>query len=131
METRRPISGDVVSVVLMCIVFAGGYVFPAAEAIWLTVPPESGFKCVSEEIQTNVVVVADYFSVDQSEIELGPTVNVRVTSPYGNELYNVKNVTHGQFGFTATEAGTYMACFTLNALVKNNIQIYIQSLDSN
>ncbi|AQK83192.1 Transmembrane emp24 domain-containing protein p24delta4 [Zea mays] len=32
---------------------------PVAEAVWLELPP-SGTKCVSEEIQPNVVVLADY-----------------------------------------------------------------------
>ncbi|CAN7021807.1 unnamed protein product [Brassica rapa subsp. trilocularis] len=33
------------------------------EAIWLTIPPTGGTKCVSEEIQSNVVVLADYYVV--------------------------------------------------------------------
>nr|GMD04857.1 transmembrane emp24 domain-containing protein p24delta3-like [Ipomoea batatas] len=34
-----------------------------------------------------------------------------VTSPYGNTLHANENVTHGQFAFTTTEAGNYLACF--------------------
>jgi len=34
-----------------------------------------------------------------------------VTSPYGNTLHQNENVTHGQFAFTTTESGNYVACF--------------------
>lgn len=34
-----------------------------------------------------------------------------MTSPYGNTLYHKENITHGQFAFTTTEAGSYLACF--------------------
>ncbi|KAL4197041.1 hypothetical protein AMTRI_Chr04g186170 [Amborella trichopoda] len=34
-----------------------------------------------------------------------------VTSPYGNSLHNKDNVTYGQFAFTTSEAGNYLACF--------------------
>lgn len=37
-----------------------------------------------------------------------------MTSPYGNDLHHVENVTHGQFAFTTHEAGNYMACFWLD-----------------
>ncbi|KAJ0757001.1 putative transmembrane emp24 domain-containing protein [Helianthus annuus] len=35
----------------------------------------------------------------------------KVTSPYGNNLHHKENVTHGQFAFTTTESGNYLACF--------------------
>ncbi|THG15072.1 hypothetical protein TEA_019372 [Camellia sinensis var. sinensis] len=35
----------------------------------------------------------------------------KVTSPFGNNLHRQENVTHGQFAFTAKEAGNYGACF--------------------
>ena len=35
----------------------------------------------------------------------------QVTSPYGNNLHHNENVTHGQFAFTTTESGNYLACF--------------------
>ncbi|KAF5731958.1 putative Transmembrane emp24 domain-containing protein 10 precursor [Tripterygium wilfordii] len=78
------------------------------EAIWLTVPP-TGTKCVSEEIQNNVVVLADYVVVSDDAAHI-PTISVKVTSPYGNNLHHVENVTHGQFAFTTHEAGNYLAC---------------------
>ncbi|XP_022149335.1 transmembrane emp24 domain-containing protein p24delta3-like [Momordica charantia] len=86
---------------------------PTAHSIWLNLPP-SGTKCVSEEIQGNVVVLGDYVVVaDQSH---APTISVKVTSPYGNNLHLSENVTHGQFAFTTTEAGNYLACFWLTDL---------------
>lgn len=36
---------------------------------------------------------------------------VQVTSPFGNTLHHKENTTHGQFAFTTTEAGNYLACF--------------------
>lgn len=35
----------------------------------------------------------------------------KVTSPYGNNLHQNQNATHGQFAFTTTESGNYLACF--------------------
>ncbi|XP_021748825.1 transmembrane emp24 domain-containing protein p24delta3-like [Chenopodium quinoa] len=79
------------------------------EGIWLNLP-STGTKCVSEEILNNVVVVADYVIIDEQG-HASPTVSAKVTSPYGNNLYHKENVTHGQFAFTTTEIGNYVACF--------------------
>lgn len=88
-----------------------GRLVPVAEAVWLTIP-SSGTKCVSEEIQSNVVVLADYYIVDDEHAHLHTaTISSRVTSPYGNNLHHNENVTHGQFAFTTSEAGNYLACF--------------------
>ncbi|GAB4848149.1 hypothetical protein Ancab_002815 [Ancistrocladus abbreviatus] len=84
-----------------------------AQAIWLNIP-SSGTKCVSEEIQNNVVVLADYYVVSEDDSSQEPTISVKVTSPYGNKLYHKENVTHGQFAFTTHEAGNYLACFWLD-----------------
>ncbi|KAJ8445114.1 hypothetical protein Cgig2_029486 [Carnegiea gigantea] len=81
----------------------------ASEAIWLNLPSQ-GTKCVSEEIHNNVVVVADYVVIDEQGHAI-PTVSAKVTSPYGNTLYHQENVTHGQFAFTTSEIGNYLACF--------------------
>ena len=48
-----------------------------------------------------------------------------MTSPYGNTLYHNENVTHGQFAFTTTEIGNYVACFW----VDNNHQSATLNLD--
>ncbi|KAI3513422.1 hypothetical protein L1887_20754 [Cichorium endivia] len=83
------------------------------QAIWLDLPP-SGTKCVSEDIQNNVVVLADYSLINGQEdahMPSGATISVRVTSPYGNNLHHKENMTHGQFAFTTSESGNYLACF--------------------
>ncbi|KAI3685186.1 hypothetical protein L6452_34423 [Arctium lappa] len=83
------------------------------QAIWLDLPA-SGTKCVSEDIQNNVVVLADYSLVNgenDAPVQPAPTISVRVTSPYGNNLHHQENMTHGQFAFTTTESGNYLACF--------------------
>uniref|UniRef100_A0A7N0TXM1 GOLD domain-containing protein n=1 Tax=Kalanchoe fedtschenkoi TaxID=63787 RepID=A0A7N0TXM1_KALFE len=81
-----------------------------SDAIWLNLPA-SGTKCVSEEIQNNVVVLADYVVIADDHTQLIPAISVKVTSPYGNNLHHQENVTHGQFAFTTSEAGNYVACF--------------------
>ncbi|CAI0409264.1 unnamed protein product [Linum tenue] len=87
--------------------------FPAARGIWLSIP-SSGTKCVSEEIHSNVVVLADYYVINEEKPEHVPKVSSRVTSPYGTDLHHQENATHGQFAFTTSEAGNYMACFWLD-----------------
>jgi len=47
-----------------------------AEAVWLDVP-QSGTKCVSEEIQSNVVVLADYSIMFESHPYSHPTFSFR------------------------------------------------------
>uniref|UniRef100_A0A5B7AUQ3 Putative transmembrane emp24 domain-containing protein p24delta3-like n=1 Tax=Davidia involucrata TaxID=16924 RepID=A0A5B7AUQ3_DAVIN len=91
------------------------HLLPIAQAIWLNLP-SSGTKCVSEEIQNNVVVLADYSVISYDEHpHVIPTIAARVTSPYGNNLHHQENVTHGQFAFTTSEAGNYLACFWLDS----------------
>lgn len=52
-------------------------VVPVTEAIWLQIP-SSGTKCVSEEINSNVVVLADYYVIDEAHPEHPPTVSAKV-----------------------------------------------------
>ncbi|KAK7359082.1 hypothetical protein VNO77_01028 [Canavalia gladiata] len=82
---------------------------PSALAIWLTLPG-TGTKCVSEEIQNNVVVLADYVVIPNDPSH-SPSIAVKVTSPYGNTLHHSENTTHGNFAFTTQETGNYLACF--------------------
>ncbi|THU48879.1 hypothetical protein C4D60_Mb06t03650 [Musa balbisiana] len=90
-------------------------VAPGAAGVWLNLPA-SGTKCVSEEIQPNVVVLADYAVVHEGHAEGGlPTIAAKVTSPYGNTLHHKEHVTAGQFAFTTTEAGNYLACFWIDS----------------
>ncbi|GAB2229720.1 hypothetical protein Droror1_Dr00013972 [Drosera rotundifolia] len=97
---------------LICLIFAW-----RGEAIWLSLPA-TGTKCVSEEIQNNVVVLADYYVIAEDHTAHEPTISIKVTSPYGNDLHHRENVTHGQFAFTTSEAGNYLACFWLDGAHK-------------
>ncbi|XP_021285077.1 transmembrane emp24 domain-containing protein p24delta5 [Herrania umbratica] len=96
-------------ILVLCLT-SNSNILPVAEALWLTIP-SSGTKCVSEEIQSNVVVLADYYVVDENNPDHIPTVSARVTSPFGNNLHHNENATHGQFAFTTSETGNYLACF--------------------
>ncbi|KMZ67743.1 Transmembrane emp24 domain-containing protein p24delta3 [Zostera marina] len=87
-------------------------------AFWFSIP-QSDVKCVSEEIHSNVIVVADYnvFYIDQFGIL--PTVSSKVISPNGNILHQQENITSGSFAFTTTESGSYQACFWVENYHKN------------
>ncbi|XP_051132463.1 transmembrane emp24 domain-containing protein p24delta4-like [Andrographis paniculata] len=87
-----------------------------SEAIWLALPG-SGSKCVSEEIHNSVVVLADYIVITNDHVHPTPTVTAKVTSPYGNIIHHRENATHGQFAFTSSETGNYIACFALDGHV--------------
>jgi hypothetical protein len=50
-----------------------------ADAVWLDLPA-TGTKCVSEEIQPNVVVLADYALMYESHTTSHPTVAVKVSA---------------------------------------------------
>ncbi|KAK4401944.1 Transmembrane emp24 domain-containing protein p24delta3 [Sesamum angolense] len=95
-----------------------------SEAVWLSLPA-SGTKCVSEEIQNNVVVLADYVVISDDHIHPIPTISAKVTSPYGNTLHNQQNVTHGQFAFTTTEGGNYLACFWVDGQRTGSAEISV------
>ncbi|KAF6147711.1 hypothetical protein GIB67_003042 [Kingdonia uniflora] len=99
--------------VLMLFVLCSVSLLPMTRAIWLNLP-SSGTKCVSEEIQTNVVVLADYAVISDDRAHDVPMISAKVTSPYGNNLHQIENVTHGTFAFTTSEAGNYLACFWLS-----------------
>ncbi|XAR62790.1 hypothetical protein NMG60_11017669 [Bertholletia excelsa] len=88
------------------------HLLPTAQAILMNLP-SSGTKCVSEEIQNNVVVLADYVVINDASYEphAVSTISAKVTSPYGNNLHHQENVTHSQFAFTTSESGNYLACF--------------------
>ncbi|CAK8566387.1 unnamed protein product [Lathyrus sativus] len=98
---------------LLC--FISLFNLPQTKALWLTLP-SSGTKCVSQEIQTHVVVLADYYVVaDNIKGHPLPTISVKLTSPYGNNLHHNENVTQGQFAFTTAESGSYVACFWMDS----------------
>ena len=59
---------------------------PGVTAVWLNLPA-SGTKCVSEEIQPNVVVLADYAVVHEGHAEGGlPTIAAKVRSSNTSDL---------------------------------------------
>ena len=61
-------------------------VAPGAAGVWLNLPA-SGTKCVSEEIQPNVVVLADYAVVHEGHAEGGlPTIAAKVRSSNTSDL---------------------------------------------
>ncbi|KAL8172544.1 LOW QUALITY PROTEIN: hypothetical protein V2J09_024348 [Rumex salicifolius] len=95
--------------VVVCGVLVAFSILPSTEGLWLNLP-SSGTKCVSEEIQNNVVVLADY-AVIKEDGQSTLSVSAKVTSPYGNTIYHKENVTYGQFAFTTNEVGNYLACF--------------------
>lgn len=66
------IRGLAILLVIICMLRMG-------EAIWLTLPP-TGTKCVSEEIQNNVVVLGDYAVVSEDQA-LTPTISTKVKIP--------------------------------------------------
>ncbi|KAM1973764.1 hypothetical protein FF1_020148 [Malus domestica] len=107
MPTRT--SATVLAVALLLIACS---VVPTGEAIWMKLP-SSDTKCVSEEIQNNVVVLGDY-GVISHDHNHSSTISVKVTSPYGNNLHHRENATDGQFAFTTQESGTYLACFSVD-----------------
>ncbi|XP_038717709.1 transmembrane emp24 domain-containing protein p24delta5 [Tripterygium wilfordii] len=114
MAVNSILRARVVVLALILVVLTGNQnMVPVAEAVWLTIPT-SGTKCVTEDIQNNVVVLADYYVIDETEPHKTPGVSVRVTSPFGNNLHHKENVTLGQFAFTTTESGNYVACFWID-----------------
>ncbi|XP_006660684.1 transmembrane emp24 domain-containing protein p24delta4-like [Oryza brachyantha] len=96
-----------------------------AGAVWLEIAP-SGTKCVSEEIQSNVVVIGDY-SVLYEHHHAHPTVTAKVTSPFGDILHHKQKVSTGQFAFTTAEAGNYLACFSVDG--ENKMLVVKLNLD--
>lgn len=67
---------------LLC--FISLFNLPQTKALWLTLP-SSGTKCVSQEIQTHVVVLADYYVVaDNIKGHPLPTISAKVCLAYVN-----------------------------------------------
>ncbi|EYU23898.1 hypothetical protein ABFS82_14G312700 [Erythranthe guttata] len=102
---------------LWALMLAAAVVVPAARGVWFDLP-KTELKCVGEEIRNGgVVVMGNYYSFygdrDQNTT-LNPSISVQVVSPYGSKLYNKEKMTHGEFAFTTTETGTYLACFGLD-----------------
>ncbi|XP_047315099.1 transmembrane emp24 domain-containing protein p24delta3-like [Impatiens glandulifera] len=106
------------------ILFFTIHLLPFTQAIWLNLPA-TGTKCVSEEIQSNVIVLADYVVISEDHTHSSPTISVKVTSPYGNNLHHSENVTHGQYAFTTSESGNYLACFWVDGNHQGNGEVSV------
>lgn len=72
------------------VLVAATLVVPSARGIWLNLP-SSGPKCISEEIDNNVVVFVDYYSFygdrDDYNSSLSPTISVKVFN-FSLSLFN-------------------------------------------
>uniref|UniRef100_A0A0E0CRZ3 GOLD domain-containing protein n=1 Tax=Oryza meridionalis TaxID=40149 RepID=A0A0E0CRZ3_9ORYZ len=84
-------------------VIAAACLLLCAEAVWLDLP-QSGTKCVSEEIQSNVVVLADYALMLHHHMET-PYITMKMLR---------------LFAFTTSEAGNYLACFWIDSAEKGS-----------
>ncbi|KAJ8762990.1 hypothetical protein K2173_023119 [Erythroxylum novogranatense] len=111
----NPSAPVAVLLLMLCFLLVAENLTQRADAIWLTIP-SSGTKCLSEEIQNNIVVLANYYAFNEQNPEQTFAISTKVTSPYGNTLHQNKNVTMGQFAFTTSEDGIYMACFWVDSL---------------
>ncbi|KAM0841770.1 hypothetical protein ACQ4PT_056134 [Festuca glaucescens] len=71
-------------------------------------------KCISDDIKVGAMAVGKYHIVEpegSSELPDSHRISLRVTSPYGSSLHYSENVQSGNFAFTSSEAGDYLACF--------------------
>uniref|UniRef100_A0ACD5YLW1 Uncharacterized protein n=1 Tax=Avena sativa TaxID=4498 RepID=A0ACD5YLW1_AVESA len=71
-------------------------------------------KCISDDIKVGAMAVGKYQVVEpegSSQLPDSHRISLRVTSPYGNSLHYSEHVQSGNFAFTSSEAGDYLACF--------------------
>ncbi|KAL4334105.1 hypothetical protein GQ457_07G017830 [Hibiscus cannabinus] len=98
---------------LIIVVLVLGIISPASLSLRFEL--RSGHtKCISEDIQSNSMTVGKYHVVNPNQDHPLPDshkLTVKVTSPQGNSYHTAEKVETGQFAFTATEEGGYMACF--------------------
>ncbi|KAG0470038.1 hypothetical protein HPP92_016738 [Vanilla planifolia] len=69
---------------LLCIAWV-----PDTAALWINLP-SSGTKCVSQEIQPNIVVLADYSLSSGDSSHDNSTISVKVRIPFPCTLYIFK-----------------------------------------
>ncbi|KAJ3705934.1 hypothetical protein LUZ61_009639 [Rhynchospora tenuis] len=103
---------NVASLVVILLVLG----FAKVGAIWIELPPQ-GTKCLSEEIQANVVLFGNY-TLFFTDIRFPTTMSVKVTSPHGNIIHSKEKVSQGQFALTTKEAGSYLVCFLMDSKEK-------------
>nr|KJB80248.1 hypothetical protein B456_013G089000 [Gossypium raimondii] len=98
---------------VLVLVLLVGVLFRASQSLRFDL--QSGqTKCIAEDIKSNSMTVGKYHVVKPNEDHPLPDshkLTVRVTSSYGNNFHSAEKVENGQFAFTATEQGDYMACF--------------------
>ncbi|KAL0889540.1 hypothetical protein Bca101_013523 [Brassica carinata] len=71
-------------------------------------------KCISEDIHEKSMTVGKYFIVNPNDEHhpLPASHKIIVMSPQGTMLHEADNMESGQFSFTASETGSYLACIT-------------------
>ncbi|KAG2261579.1 hypothetical protein Bca4012_013705 [Brassica carinata] len=73
-------------------------------------------KCISEDIHEKSMTVGKYFIVNPNDehhpLPASHKIIVNVMSPQGTMLHEADNMESGQFSFTASETGSYLACIT-------------------
>ncbi|XP_013639791.1 PREDICTED: transmembrane emp24 domain-containing protein p24delta8-like [Brassica oleracea var. oleracea] len=76
----------------------------------------SSMKCISEDIHAKSMTVGKYFIVNPNDehhpLPDSHKIIVQVMSPQGTMLHEADNTESGQFSFTASETGSYLACIT-------------------
>ncbi|XP_062195008.1 transmembrane emp24 domain-containing protein p24delta3-like [Phragmites australis] len=90
-----------------------------AGAVWLELAT-TATKCLSEEIQSNAVVIGDY-PILFEEHPVRPMVSAKVQTRDGDVLHHADKVTHGQFAFTTAQSGIYLACFWAESVEKGMV----------
>ncbi|KAJ6813687.1 transmembrane emp24 domain-containing protein p24delta9-like [Iris pallida] len=76
--------------------------------------PSGHTKCITEDIKVGAMAVGKYSVVNPSDSDPLPEthkITVRVTSPYATSMHYGDGVESGNFAFTSSEAGNYLACF--------------------
>ncbi|OMO93323.1 Emp24/gp25L/p24 family/GOLD family protein [Corchorus capsularis] len=98
---------------LQIVILVLGILSPASESLRFEL--QSGqTKCIAEDIKSNSMTVGKYHVVNPNEGHPLPEshkLTVRVTSSHGNSFHSAEKMETGQFAFTASEEGDYMACF--------------------
>ncbi len=84
----------------LVLLFLTTHLVPLTEAIWLNLP-SSGTKCMSEDIQNHVVVLADYYVVvdEVPQPHQTPTVSARVSISLSFSNDTRFTVVKSQFSF--------------------------------
>ncbi|GMY14662.1 transmembrane emp24 domain-containing protein p24delta3-like [Fagus crenata] len=77
----------VFSLLILCFL-SSDIVLKKCHTIWLTLP-STGTKCISEKIQNNVVILADYVVVSDDPSQFTPTITVKHAYEYIIRVVNL------------------------------------------